>query len=994
MNNKINLIEKRRGRVFGLDKYIALCFAVPFLGMLLAFAFNRIFPFGAQSVMTIDLYHMYGPLISHLHDIIYDGAGGAWSWNIGMGINYFTLFLTNVGSPINALIALFPKSMLVDLIAFGMVLKVGLSGLCAGWFLRYKWKKGDVWTVVFASMYAMCGYMINYYWNIMWTDVLFLLPLCMLGIELLLDHGKFLTYTLALTAAMICNYYIAVLMCIFLMLYYVVAVFSRFSVRREFGLIVKRSLMFALFSVLAAGIAALCLAPVWQALGATTAITDAFPKSWQAYNSWLDLLNNHLPGAKANMRSGGLPHLYSGMLAVLMIPLYLSDKRLPKKERILHALLALFMLFCLNYKIPDFIWHGMHSPNDLPFRYSFCYSMLLVTMAYPAVRRINRKTLPTVCVWGGGVLFFLCYTQLSGVGTRNVAMLVATPVLILAFCTLFYLAYTKKKIKETTAALAALAIVFAELTWMASWGVGGTGNMNRAGYNTPIANYSVLAEQATAIDDGLWRAETIKYMTLNDPALFGFRGMTHFSSMLGADLQDTIHKLGYHSYMNGNVRSNRIAGQPNTPVIDSMLGIKYYMGAKAESEREILHGDGLKEVVYSGEEGTLFQNILALPLVYVAEDDVYDWNLSGQNPFETQRKLVNAVTGGSYYLFHSVSPVEYRGDGLELSSSGGSYRFSGSDTNSAGKAVLEYIAMAARPMYIYIDGDQVMNINVQVEKPDGNSYTPVTIDGRYPRVLPLGAVEAGDKVTVNIQLGRSRSDGNVRVYMVGMDIDEYKAAMADVASGAIWDVSYGSDFIAGKVYSSGGQALFTTVPMDSGWQLYSGGQRLEITPVGDGAFVGAYLEEGLHEIELRWVLPGFDVGIKITLCSLLMLLLFMIIFHLAPPRPAGERYLPEVPQPADEPEPRMPEEERSDELSDYLLDVLGPPLTEEELAALDDGRPLEDEAGPDAQEPEPAEEQPEAEEPAPVPEEAPAPRQEPEEQPAAQENDREVKDDE
>lgn len=934
-------LKLAQNKVYVLNKYTALCFGLPALGMLIAFVVSRIFPFGGQSVMTIDLYHMYGPLITHLHDIIYQGAGGAWSWEIGMGINYYTLYFTNVGSLLNAAIAIFPKAAVTDLIALGMVLKAGFCGLCAGWFLNYKWKKLDLWTVAFACMYALCGYAVNYYWNIMWMDVLYLLPLCLLGIELLLDRGSFATYTLALAAAMLCNYYIAALMCVFLLLYFVVTVLSRFSLRRQIKLIIGRGLLFALFSILAAGIAAVCLIPVWKSLQATSVITDSFPSAWNTYNNFLEVIKNHLPGAEANMRSGGLPHIYAGLPVVLLLPFYLSDKRLPLKERLMHLLLCVFMILCLNFKIPDFIWHGLHTPNDLPFRYSFCYSMLTVTMAFPAVRRINRKTLPMLGVWGFVIVVFMFAVDLIVADSRNTVMLVATPLLVAAYYMVFGMNHEMKRINERTMQVAALAVVFAELTVGAGIGVMGTGNMNRQSYVGPIQANSALAGIAYAQDDGLWRMENTKYMTLNDPALYGFRGMTHFSSMLAADLQDLMHDLGYHTYMNGNVRANRIGGQPNTPVIDSMLGVKYHIASTSEGEDKLKRDDGLEELLYSGEQGMLFENSFALPFVYTVKDDVLDqWNYGGGDPFEVQADLVEKATGQQYGLFAHQQPYDLDGENLSFNQSGDSYRFSGSDTGSPGRGILRYSISGDAPYYLYVDGDQVTNVLVCINGSDGKTTYPVNMDGRYPRVFPIGVINDGETVDVKLSLGRTRAEGNVKVSLVAMDIGRYKQAMTQLAAGGISDMEYGNNYIKGTIETGPGEMIFTSVPLDEGWTLYVDGQEIEIAEIGGGAFVGGLPEVGSHQIELRWTLPGFDTGLKITLSSIMLLVLVVAVMRFAPPKMAEERVLPEIPEVTDPIE--NGEFEGEDYFIKYIADEealsqqeeLGPMPTDEELAQL------------------------------------------------------------
>ena len=928
-------------RVYVMNRWLGLSFVLPAFIMLFALACNQIWPFGTKSVLTIDLYHMYSVLIAHLHDIIYEGSAGAWSWSIGGGINYFTLYLTNVGSPLNAVIALFPKTWLPDLVAVGMVVKVGLSGLCMGWLLRYKWRFCDGWITVFAAMYALCGWAVNYYWNIMWADLLFLLPLCLLGIELMIERGCFGTYVAALTAAMLCNYYIAVLMCVFLLLYFIIAVLSRFSMLREKRWIIKRALLFGGLSLLCAGIAALCLMPVYKALMATSVVSDAMPK-WALYHNFIDVLKGVLPGAKANIRSGGLPHIYAGWLTIWLLPLWLSDKRASLKWRILGFLGLAGMIAVMNIKPLDFLWHGMHIPNDLPFRYSFCISALMIVLACPAARRINRRTLPVLYLWGAAILVFLGITE-GLADAQNIPRLVAVPVLVLALSLLFWLCFVRGRVAVPTMRLIALGLVCAELAFGATWGVWGTGTTGRGDFVRNIEQYSAMARIVDELGQGdFFRTETATYMTLNDPALYGFYGLSHFSSMLGADLQDLMHKLGYQTFMHGTIRANRQAGQPNTPVVDSMLGVRYLLAKRADKLDE--QSTGLLRRVYTDGTIDILENTYALPLVFQVQEAVLnDWALGRDGPFNVQSSFVELATGERRVL-RPVRERTWVGEDLSLTrSSDNNYRYNESKLDSPGTVVLTFSVSTPSHLYFYADGDQMTNVEAVVRpytpdsalelEPAPEALRTVSFDGRYPKVLPLGLVEPGQEVVVRITAGRTRTDGTLKAWMASLDMATFQRAFATLQAGGLQQVEHGNDFIRGTITAPDGMALMTSIPADEGWTLRIDGRETDIVPIGEGALIGALLPAGTHEIDLQWTLPGFDLGFKISLTSIMLLVLFWAITTLEPLKvpperpylPWAQRFEPPVPPP-EEPGDALPGED----LSAYLLPALDPEPEEEE----------------------------------------------------------------
>ena len=85
----------------------------------------------------------------------------------------------------------------------------------------------------------------------------------------------------------------------------------------------------------------------------------------------------------------GMPNLYAGVVLLILIPLYFLSKHISVKTKFLHlgAMLALILSFNIN--ILNFFWHGMHFPNQLPYRNSFVYIFLILTMAYLPYSALN-----------------------------------------------------------------------------------------------------------------------------------------------------------------------------------------------------------------------------------------------------------------------------------------------------------------------------------------------------------------------------------------------------------------------------------------------------------------------------------------------------------------------------------------------------------------------------------------------------------------------------
>ena len=69
--------------------------------------------------------------------------------------------------------------------------------------------------------------MAAYNWNVMWLDVIVLAPLVILGIERLVKEGKCYLYCIALSLSILSNYYLSIMLCIFLVLYFGVLLIAK-----------------------------------------------------------------------------------------------------------------------------------------------------------------------------------------------------------------------------------------------------------------------------------------------------------------------------------------------------------------------------------------------------------------------------------------------------------------------------------------------------------------------------------------------------------------------------------------------------------------------------------------------------------------------------------------------------------------------------------------------------------------------------------------------
>ena len=249
------------------------------------------------------MYHQYAPFFSEFRHKLAEGESLLYSWNVGMGVNFSALYAYYLASPLNWLLVLCPETLVIEFMTYMIVLKTGLSGLSMAYYLRRHCKTRNFGIAFFAIFYALSGYMAAYSWNIMWLDCIILFPLIMLGLEALIKEGKGLLYCLALGASILSKYYISIMTCIFMVLYF--AALMAMERRRIEKKYIGRCGLFVLYSLLAGGLAALVLLPEIYALMLTASGQFNFPKLQDPYFSIFDMAARHMGNVETEI---GLDH--------------------------------------------------------------------------------------------------------------------------------------------------------------------------------------------------------------------------------------------------------------------------------------------------------------------------------------------------------------------------------------------------------------------------------------------------------------------------------------------------------------------------------------------------------------------------------------------------------------------------------------------------------------------------------------------------------------
>lgn len=397
--------------------YLFLAFFIPFILMFLAFKSAGVSPFGTNQILVTDLWHQYYPFLVDFQDKLKHGGSLLWTWKSGGGTNYVALMSYYLASPLNFFSVLVPVDKLREFLYVITCVKIGLAGLFFALFLKITFKRRDASIAAFGILYALCAFIMGYYWNIIWLDTVALLPLVIAGTFALLREGKFKLYIITLALSVLANYYIGLFTCAFILLVSIGYCIVEYKGWKD---LIRQFLKMAGCSIVAVLMSAILTLPAYFALGYTHSSDNTFPEQFAVNIGSTADLGGVLEGIGKTIANSvafiepttkeGLPNVYCGVITVFLAILFFFCTKIKKRERIVCGVMLLFFMLSFIIRQLDFIWHGFHFPNMLPYRFSFLYSFLLLYMAFRAFMYIDDIKLGSVI---GAILVFAVYLGIA-----------------------------------------------------------------------------------------------------------------------------------------------------------------------------------------------------------------------------------------------------------------------------------------------------------------------------------------------------------------------------------------------------------------------------------------------------------------------------------------------------------------------------------------------------------------------------------------------------
>ena len=899
--------------------YLLIAFFIPVVSIMMIQLCGGYQPFGDRSMLYSDMYHQYYPFFVSFRRALLSGNSLLYNWDVGMGMEYLGLMSYYLASPLNLLSILVPEGWLLGYFSLLVPMKLGFASLFFAFMLKKLFNKNNFSLCVFGAFYGLCAWALGFQWNVMWLDTFALLPLVTLGAIRLLRDKRCVLYTLMLFLSVFANYYIGLFTCIFVLLFFFCYEICRW---RSFGRFFADLCRIALFSLLAIGMTAVLELPTLAALQNTQSSVNQFPTTFRLNiadeHTWRGLLDamrqvagNVGGGLEPNFKEG-LPNLYCGVGMVLLSFLFLTAGEVKLREKICCVVLLLFFMVSFIIRQLDYIWHGFHFTNMIPYRFSFLFSFVVLYMAYRAwLLRDSFKAWQLIVgsILSAGV--FMC----SDLRTDMVFVAYNIGFLVLYLLTLVYgmnlpakaaqedekkgeevaeeedpltrqlwaeepgmisLELAEEQAEEqrklqlrrrslTSAMLAGIAALEVILN-VVNFGI-------RFPY-TSASNYPRGTEAAASIirymkereDEPFYRAEVTHTQTLNDGALNGYYGISTFTSSANVNVTKFMKALGYGA----KDTYNRYCFETGSPVANLFLGIKYMI----ERDTKPVENRYFEQVHYNGNV-YLLENTAYLPLGFLAEEALADLEFTSNiNCIDFQDQLLQAAAGieRDVWSFVPRSNIAVTGENVTLGEMSSLGRITYTDATASSYIVYDYT--------VHEDGFLCINLDLTGR----NNYTVLkngvelykeTIS--LPQLIAISDVVAGDVITVRIK-GKGEASGTTTLLAAVMREDVFREAYEKLSRSTLTVTEFETTRVAGTINCDREGLLYTSIPQDGNWSATVDGEPAEITLVGN-AMIGVKLTEGEHTVEFTYHNRAFTLGLMISLGSAALFAVIIAVFY-------------------------------------------------------------------------------------------------------------------
>lgn len=849
-----------------------IAFCIPwFLVLVKGIIFNG-WPFGENTLLSGDTSAQLVPFAYGIWDKVHLGESMNYTWNLGGGCD-FNAVLGYYLSPFTLLILIFPRSCVVNMVQFVMILKWAcLAVAMVHFFYCTKYNTLTVYkkavSLFLGMAFVLSNSQISFVRYFQYTDVFICFPILLLLVERMVEKKKWMLYCLILAFIIFSNMYVAFQVCIFLTFWFFFQLGPEVKDKLKcFGLFAGSSILSAVIT--GASIIGVIIGSSDRMKNTGVNERLSFAKNWGI--SIDKFFSQFFVFSTIGDPQDTTPNIYFSIVCLILVCLFVVIKiNVRQKIHLLSCVFVLLLSFFNGYL--NIFWHLFTPPNGVYNRFSnlFVFSMLLLVLfvlEHLEDLKVRHVLIVGMIMTACGIHSFFSITHYKSIiiylGT---ALLFVLYILLLSY-------YCRKSIsyKGMLATIIVLGII--ELVSNASLQLLGE-------YNSSL--YSSRNDKLSEIIDVIEESD----MSYGERISFGVSGfhdfglnaskpcISGFSSSINNNMLLLMDKLGMG--VGGDVTYTLMGA---SPLIDLMFNVKY------DFTESTCKADGKEYYEIHSKDYKLYKNNELAGLGYMVNSEVENWDIFSGNSFEIQNSFAELSTGIQEKPFNIINPnvkcTDVNGNSIirdeeYTKKNAYVYTYTGEYADERDSVQMEFVA--DEDMELYLDARNsfggVFTFFVDDEVV-GVSKSKINEATYY-----LGNIKKSQKVVIVAVVDKDfPNDAEYSVFLrfAKFDKDAY-SKVYDVLSKNVYDIEEMNDeYIKGTIEADEDGIMMTSIQSDSGFDVYVDGKGTEYKTIG-GALMGVPVSKGTHVVEFKYTKARTPISVKlISLCGMVLYLILCFI---------------------------------------------------------------------------------------------------------------------
>lgn len=845
-----------------------LSFLIPFIILFGIVIYLKVYPFGDAVYLPVDVHEQYEFFLEYFRDALLGKNSIFYSLSKSIGGEMFGTFAYYMASPFNIILLLFKKSDIDIAYVTILLLKTAFAGL-SSFYLLSRNDKCKFSNLIFSTSYALSAYLITYGINIMWIDGVILLPIIIAGLDDLINKDKAILYTISLALALITNYYIGFMICIFLVIYLAYKIILQ---RKEYkGRILKIFTKFAIYSIFAALIACIILVPAYIGLKDGRAEFDSFQFDTNMNFKMQNMISKFFTCGFniLEITNIGMPPLYCGIIINVLVLMFFFNKKINIEEKLITILFFIIFILSFYYEKINILWTLGNYPAFFEYRYAFAFILMYILIAKKSFDNIREGlSTPRVIIPLVIILITMLIISHFKLGVINKVGMIIDVVSIITFgITLLIceIGYKESKNKLQNNVLIIIIFIINTIGLIINSAYCMQILQNRDGFSfsdlnnedgEKIIEYNEREfDKLKEMDNSLYRVDSKYKVSNNEGLAYNFHGIGFAASTFSRSTYKFLKAFGY------TVEHVTVALDiGNTKASDMFFGIKYMTNSE----------EGVNPSEYERQEiddkYTVYKNPYALNLGFKVSKNILNNVQIVDNAFEYQNSIIKSASGLDKDIFTSHQGAINEST-FNICKNQQYYL----RENNEEEGILSYEFEIEKPQnaYLYLLGYKLQDLEIYIN----GEQVPYRRYGGYNRMIPFGKHEVGEKIKVDFKI----SDGNFILnskYLYYED-DAILKEHYDILSQNQVDLQEmkGNKLEGNIKTEQDNELILFTIPYDNGSRVYVDGKKVDMIKLQDELIGINIEEEGEHKIEFVFMPEGFILGLAISIFGIILFII-------------------------------------------------------------------------------------------------------------------------